>query len=80
MQEDARSQSLEQLKNIRHDIIKSLERYHAPGTRDPLRFIRQRTGVNVIYDDEQVTHWGNAPVMPSVAADINVIGQGKFIC
>lgn len=66
--EDSDSCSLEVLQTIGWDILKALERYHAPGTNDPLRFLKQKKIHNAIREDEQTKSARDSPV-PSPTAE-----------
>lgn len=57
--EDTYSRSLEGLQSIGRDILKALETYHAPGSNDPLRFLKQKTMQSVMYKQEQVLNSGS---------------------
>jgi hypothetical protein len=78
--EDTYSRSVEGLQTIGRDILKALETYHAPGTNDPLRFLKQKTMQNVMYKQEQViasvSHTGAAT---HSAAEFYLTDPSEFV-
>lgn len=70
--EDSNSRSLEVLQVISRDILKVLERYHAPGTNDRFRFLKQRKIQNAICEDEQMNYAGNFPITSPTAESTQV--------
>lgn len=67
--EDSDSRSLQVLQTISWDILKALERYHAPGSHDPLRFLKQRTVQNHSYEDEHTKSAGSPVPSPTAEGD-----------
>ena len=72
---DSDSRSLEVLQTISRDVLKALEQYHAPGTDDPLRFLKQRIMQNATFEDGEINCVGNSSG-PSTTAEGD---QCKFV-
>lgn len=76
-QEDSKSRSLKVLQAIGEDILNALERYHAPGSGDPLRFIKQRTMQPSFYEQDYINHSWNSSVITSPTAGNDPRDQWK---
>ncbi len=74
-QEGIDSRSLELLQAIGRDILKTLERYHAPGTSDPLRFQKQRNMKMLVCIEEQMNHSGCLPPTKPFPTAENATGE-----
>ena len=66
--EDSDAESLKVLRKIDSDISDALKRYYAPGSNDPLRFLKRRAQQIAAYEGKQTKSGVDSPV-PSPTAE-----------
>lgn len=77
--EDSEPRSLKVLQAIGQDVLNALERYLAPGSGDPLRFIKQKTMQPPVYEQDHINHSWNSSVIPSPTAENYPRDQWKSV-